>query len=60
MLPSELDVYMVPAATRQVCTISNWGYGEIRRDCRSEALPPRHGNPALRGICTRYGLRTCY
>jgi hypothetical protein len=61
MLPSELDVYMVPAATREVCTINNWGYGEIRRDCRSEALPPRHGNPALRGICTtRYGLRTCY
>jgi hypothetical protein len=61
MLPSEVDVYLVPAATREVCTVSNWGFGEIRSDCRSEALPPRHGNPALRGICTtRYGLRTCY
>jgi len=60
-LPSELNVYVVPAASREVCTVSNWGYGEIRRDCRSEALPSPHGNPALRGICTtRYGLRTCY
>jgi hypothetical protein len=59
--PRELDVYVVPAATREVCTISNWGYGEIRRECRTEELPPPHGNPALRGICTtRYGLRTCY
>jgi hypothetical protein len=43
-------VYMVPAAARQVCTISNWGYGEIRRDCRSEALPPRHGNRVARHL----------
>jgi hypothetical protein len=60
-LPSEVDVYLVTADSREVCTVSDWGYGEIRRDCRTEALPPSHGNPALRGICTtRYGLRTCY
>jgi hypothetical protein len=61
MLPSELDVYLVPAATHEVCTTGAWGYGEVRTDCRAEPLPPRRGNPALRGICTtRYGLRTCY
>jgi hypothetical protein len=61
MMPSKVDVYLVPAATHEVCTVSNWGYGEIRRECRTEELPSPHGNPALRGICTtRYGLRTCY
>jgi hypothetical protein len=61
MMPSKVDVYLVPAATHEICTVRNWGYGEIRRDCRNEELPSPHGNPALRGICTkRYGLRTCY
>jgi len=60
-LPSELDVYLVPAATREVCTVSDWGYGEIRRDCRTEPVPVRRDDPALRGLCTtRYGHRTCY
>jgi hypothetical protein len=60
-LPSALDVYLVPAATREVCTTSDWGYGEIRTDCRTEALPVRPDDPALRGICTTYyGRRTCY
>jgi hypothetical protein len=60
-LPSELDVYLVPAATREVCTIGDWGFDEIRTDCVSGALPPRRVNPALRGICTTYyGRRTCH
>ena len=49
------------AAMREVCTISEWGYDEVRTDCRTEVLPPRRGNPALQGLCTiRYGRRTCY
>ena len=61
MMPSKVDIYLVPVATREVCAVSNWGYGEIRRECRTEELPSPHANPALRGICTtRYGLRTCY
>ncbi len=60
-LPSELDVYLVPAATREVCTVSEWGFGEIRRDCRTEPVPVRRSDPALRGLCiTRYGHRACY
>jgi hypothetical protein len=52
---------LLPVATREVCTIAEWGYDEIRTDCRTEVLPPRRGNPALRGICTTYyGRRTCY
>lgn len=60
-LPSELDVYLIPAATREVCTTSAWGYGEVRTDCRMEPVPVRRRDPALSGICTTYyGRRTCY
>lgn len=60
-LPSELDLYVVPAATRQVCTTSEWGFGEIRTDCRTQPIAVRRDDPALRGLCiTRYGHRTCY
>jgi hypothetical protein len=61
MLPSELDVYVAPAATREVCTTTDWGYGEIRTECRNEIMPERHSKAAPEGICvTRYGRRTCY
>lgn len=57
----EPDPKVVPVSMREVCTFSEWGYDEVRRDCRLETLPPRRSNPALRGICTtRYGQRTCY
>lgn len=60
-LPSELDLYVVPAATRQVCTTSEWGFDEIRTDCRTVPIAVRRDDPALRGLCiTRYGHRTCY
>jgi hypothetical protein len=59
--PSEVDVYLVPAAMRQVCTTGEWGFNEIRTDCRTEPVPVRRLDPALRGLCvTRYGQRTCY
>ncbi|HUU66798.1 MAG TPA: hypothetical protein VMW57_05880 [Methyloceanibacter sp.] len=59
--PAELDVYLVPAATREVCTIGEWGFGEIRTECHTEPIPMRREDPALRGLCvTRYGQRTCY
>ena len=55
------DASLVPVVTREVCATTNWGFGEIRTECRTEALSPSQGNPALRGICTTYyGRRTCY
>jgi hypothetical protein len=60
-VPSELDLYVVPAATRQVCTTSEWGFDEIRTDCRTLPIALERNDPALRGLCiTRYGHRTCY
>jgi len=60
-LPSELDLYVVPAATREVCKTIAWGFDEIRTDCRTEPIPVRREDPALRGLCiTRYGNRVCY
>src|SRR5680860_691672 len=57
--PAELDVYLVQAATREVCTTGEWGLDEIRTDCRTEPLAPRRGNPALQGVCTTfYGRRS--
>ncbi len=55
------EVNLVPVATREVCTTTNWGFGEIRTDCRMEVSPAPKANPALKGICTTYyGRRTCY
>jgi hypothetical protein len=60
-LPSEHDLYIVPAATREVCTTLELGFGEIQTDCRMKPIPIRAEDPALRGLCiTRYGRRTCY
>jgi hypothetical protein len=60
-LPSELDVYLVPAATREVCTTTAWAYDEVRTDCRTVPIAVRREDPALRGVCiTRYGHRICY
>jgi|GEM_PF-1439403 len=59
--PSELDLYVVPAATRKVCTRRDWGHGEVEVDCRMRPVPLGREDPALRGLCvTRYGQRTCY
>lgn len=59
--PSEHDLYVVPAAMREVCTTREWGFGEIQTDCRATPIPVRAEDPALRGVCiTRYGRRTCH
>jgi hypothetical protein len=59
--PSEHDLYLVPAATREVCTTREWGFGEIQTDCRTTPIRVRAEDPALRGLCvTRYGRRTCH
>jgi len=59
--PSELDVYLVETGTREVCDTFSYGGGDVRTECRSEPLPVRAENPALRGVCiTRYGNRICY
>ncbi|MEM7191764.1 MAG: hypothetical protein AAF405_02655 [Pseudomonadota bacterium] len=60
-LPPALDVYLVETATREVCDTFNFGGGDVRTECRTEPIPARADNPALRGICiTRYGKRSCY
>ncbi len=47
--------------THEVCTTTNWGFGEIRTDCRTEVSPTPKPSQALTGICTTYyGRRTCY
>ncbi|MEM7399747.1 MAG: hypothetical protein AAGF48_06255 [Pseudomonadota bacterium] len=59
--PSELDLYLVKAGTREVCDTFSFGFGDIRTECRVEPLAPKAQDPNLRGICiTRYGNRTCY
>ena len=52
---------MVPVVTREVCTTGEWGFDEVRTDCRIEVRAAPKPNPALSGICTiYYGRRTCY
>jgi hypothetical protein len=46
---------------REVCSTIDFGYGEIRTECRTEAIAPAKADPALKGICTiYYGRRSCY
>jgi hypothetical protein len=50
-----------PAGIREVCSTMDFGYGEIRTDCRTLQVAPAKADPALTGICTiYYGRRTCY
>jgi hypothetical protein len=47
--------------TREVCTVRDWGVGEVRRECLTEILPPRESDHAAKGVCMiKYGIRTCY
>jgi hypothetical protein len=55
------DPDVMPVVTREICTTMDWGYGEIRTDCRTEVSPAPPPDPKLKGICTTYyGRRTCY
>jgi hypothetical protein len=59
--PELLPAGLVQAATREVCTTSDWGFDEVRTQCDVQVLSARRSNPALKGICTTYyGNRTCY
>jgi hypothetical protein len=61
--PEEVVSYETAAAEGywETCEQMEWGYGGVRTECRTEALPPRPINPAFKGIClTYYGDRTCY
>jgi len=50
-----------PVGMREVCSTTDFGYGEIRTECRTEAIAPAKADPALKGICTiYYGRRSCY
>jgi hypothetical protein len=52
---------LVPVVTREVCTTSDYGVGEIRTECRTETIPAPKVDPKMKGICTTfYGKRTCY
>ena len=59
------DAELVPVVTREICDVSEWGaewgYAQVRTDCRTQAYPAPKPNPALSGICTiYYGRRTCH
>jgi hypothetical protein len=52
---------LVPVVTREICDVAEWGYDQIRTDCRMEVRHAPKPNPALSGICTiYYGRRTCH
>lgn len=52
---------LVPVVTREICDVAEWGYDQVRTECRVEVLPAPKANPALSGICTiYYGRRTCH
>jgi hypothetical protein len=52
---------LVPAVTREICDVAEWGYDQVRTDCRVQVRPAPKANPALSGICTiYYGRRTCH
>jgi hypothetical protein len=52
---------LVPVVTHEVCTTTNWGFGEIRTECRTEESLAPKPSQSLKGICTTYyGRRTCY
>ena len=52
---------LVPIVTREICDVAEWGYDQVRTDCRLEVRPAPKANPALSGICTiYYGRRTCH
>jgi hypothetical protein len=52
---------LVPVLTREICDVAEWGYDQVRTDCRTEVRPVAKPNPALSGICTiYYGRRSCH
>jgi hypothetical protein len=59
--PATPQTDVVPVVTREVCTTTDYGIGEIRTECRSETIPAAKADPRMKGICTTlYGKRTCY
>ena len=50
-----------PVGVREVCSTMDFGFGEIRTECRTEEIAPAKADFALKGICTiYYGRRSCY
>ena len=55
------EVNLVPVVTQEICDYAEWGYDQVRTDCRMEVRPAPKPNPALKGICTiYYGRRICH
>jgi hypothetical protein len=55
------EAVMRHAVMQETCTAGEWGYDEVRADCRVRVREAPKPNPALKGICTiYYGVRTCY
>ena len=55
------DAELVPVVTQEICDYAEWGYDQVRTDCRAEIRPAPKPNPALNGICTiYYGRRVCH
>ena len=49
--PSELDLYIIPAAAHSVHTTRDCGYGEIQTDRCMQPDPVGRGDPRLRSLC---------
>jgi hypothetical protein len=55
------DAELVPVVTQEICDYAEWGYDQVRTDCRTEVRAAPKPNPALSGICTiYYGRRICH
>jgi hypothetical protein len=50
------DAELLPVVTQEICDVAEWGYDQIRTDCRTEVSPAAKPNLALSGICTIYSL----
>jgi hypothetical protein len=33
------DVELLPVVTQEICDVAEWGYDQIRTDCRTEVSP---------------------
>ena len=59
--PTAPEPGLLAVVTHEVCTTTNWGFGEIRTGCRTYTTQAAKPNPGVKGICTTYfGHRTCY
>jgi hypothetical protein len=55
------EAHLAPVVTQEICDFAEWGYDQVRTDCRTQMRPAPKPNPASSGICAiDYGRRTCH